>query len=277
MHVAVPAAVPCRPPLQLRQDLVPHPQSRMSEPHLPWLQPGDAFPDAVWGPDAPAPGLVAAGGALDVASLRKAYTNGIFPWFNEDQPILWWSPAPRMVLRMEDFRLHRSLQQHLRKFVAHPACAVRINTAFETVIRRCAQTPRKGQPGTWIVPAMVAAYTQLHREGLAHSVEIWIDGILIAGLYCVALGQAVFGESMFTDQSNGSKVALAALVALCRAQGVVLVDCQQQTRHMASLGAAPIDRAEFLQHLGIATAQPPLRWEFSPLYWQHILPSARHD
>lgn len=249
----------------------------MSEPHLPWLQPGEAFPDAVWGPDAPVPGLVAAGGALDVDSLQRAYAKGIFPWFSEGQPILWWSPAPRMVLQMADFRVHRSLQQHLRKFVANPRCAVRTDTAFETVIRRCAQTPRIGQSGTWIVPDMVKAYMQLHREGLAHSVEVWIDGILIAGLYCVALGRAVFGESMFTDQANGSKVALAALVALCRAQGVVLVDCQQQTRHMASLGAAPIDRAAFVQHLRAATMQPPLGWEFSPLYWQHILPSARHD
>ena len=249
----------------------------MSEPRLPWLQPGDAFPDAVWGPDTPAPGLVAAGGALDVESLQRAYTHGIFPWFNDDQPILWWSPAPRMVLRTADFRLHRSLQQHLRKCVANPACAVRMDTAFETVIRRCAQAARKGQPGTWIVPAMVEAYAELHRVGLAHSVEVWMDGTLTAGLYCVALGRAVFGESMFTDQPNGSKVALAALVALCRAQGVVLVDCQQQTRHMASLGAQPISRADFLHHLGVATRQAPLHWEFSPLYWQHILPSARHD
>jgi len=249
----------------------------MSEPHLPWLQPGDAFPDAAWGPDAPAPGLVAAGGALDVESLQRAYTHGIFPWFNDDQPILWWSPAPRMVLRTAEFRLHRSLQQHLRKFVANPDCAVRIDTAFEAVIRRCAQTARKGQPGTWIVPAMVEAYAELHRAGLAHSVEVWIDGTLVAGLYCVALGRAVFGESMFTNQTNGSKVALAALVALCRAQEVVLVDCQQQTGHMASLGAAPISRVEFLRHLRTATLQPPLQWEFSALYWQHILPSARHD
>lgn len=249
----------------------------MPEPLLPWLEPGDAFPDAVWGPGTPAPGLVAAGGALDVDSLQRAYSLGIFPWFNKDQPILWWSPAPRMVLHMANFRLHRSLRQHLRKFVANPAGMVRINTAFEAVIRRCAQTPRNGQSGTWIVPDMVTAYTQLHRQGFAHSVEVWIDGVLAAGLYCVALGRAVFGESMFTEQTNGSKVALAALVALCRAQGVVLVDCQQQTRHMASLGAAPIERAAFVHHLRTATVQPALRWEFSPLYWQHILPSARHD
>jgi len=117
----------------------------------------------------------------------------------------------------------------------------------------------------------------LHRSGLAHSVEVWVGGKLAAGLYCVALGRAVFGESMFTDHPNGSKVALAALVALCRAQGVVLVDCQQQTDHMASLGAAAISRQAFLEHLAQATAQTPLQWEFSPLYWQHILPSARHD
>lgn len=249
----------------------------MREPHLPWLNPGDAFPDTVWGDGDPIPGLVAAGGALDVDSLRRAYAQGIFPWFNDDQPILWWSPSPRMVLQVADFRLHRSLRKHLRQFSVNPDCAIQIDTAFDTVIGRCARISRKGQPGTWIVPAMAQAYGALHRRGLAHSVEVWVDGKLTAGLYCVALGRAVFGESMFTDRTDGSKVALAALVALCRAQGVVLVDCQQQTGHMASLGAAPISRAAFLAHLADATAQPPLQWEFSPLYWQHILPSAPHD
>ena len=249
----------------------------MREPYLPWLHPGDAFPKAVWGDNDPAPGLVAAGGALDVDSLRRAYTQGIFPWFNDDQPILWWGPAPRMVLQVADFRLHRSLQKHVQKFLANPDCAIRIDTAFDAVIDRCARSPRKGQPGTWIVPAMVQAYGELHRSGLAHSVEVWVGGKLAAGLYCVALGRAVFGESMFTDQTDGSKLALAALVALCRAQGVVLVDCQQQTDHMASLGAAAISRPAFLAHLAQATAQAPLHWEFTPLYWQHILPRARHD
>ncbi len=249
----------------------------MREPHLPWLHPGDAFPRTVWGDGDPAPGLVAAGGALDVSSLRRAYSQGIFPWFNVDQPILWWSPSPRMVLQVSDFRMHRSFQKHLQKFVANPDCALRIDTAFDAVIDRCARTPRKGQPGTWIVPAMVRAYGELHRSGLAHSLEVWINDKLAAGLYCVALGRAVFGESMFTDHTDGSKVALAALVALCRAQGVVLVDCQQQTSHMASLGAAPISRPAFLEYLAVATAQTALQWEFSPLYWRHILPSARHD
>jgi leucyl/phenylalanyl-tRNA--protein transferase len=182
-----------------------------------------------------------------------------------------------MVLQVADFRLHRSLQKHVQKFVANPDCAIRIDTAFDAVIDRCARSPRKGQPGTWIVPAMVQAYGELHRSGLAHSVEVWVDGKLAAGLYCVALGRAVFGESMFTDHPNGSKVALAALVALCREQGVVLIDCQQQTDHMASLGAAAISRPAFQAHLAQATAQTPLHWEFSPLYWQHILPRARHD
>lgn len=249
----------------------------MPRPFLPMLSPADAFPQAIWGPDTPAPGLLAAGGALDVDSLKRAYAQGIFPWFNAQQPILWWSPDPRMVLHVAQFRLHRSLKQHLRKWLANPDGAVRIDTAFEEVIRRCAGTPRKGHSGTWIVPSMVDAYTRLHRQGFAHSVEVWLGERLIAGLYCVALGRAVFGESMFTSQANGSKVALAALVALCRAQGVAMVDCQQQTGHMASLGASPIDRCAFLQHLRESTAQPPLQWEFSPLYWQHILPGAHHD
>ena len=249
----------------------------MTDVHLPWLQAGDAFPDAVWGAETDAPGLVAAGGTLDTATLKRAYSQGIFPWFNDDQPILWWSPQPRMVLQMAEFRLHRSMRRHLQKFLADPACTVRTDTAFGSVIARCARTPRKGQPGTWIVPSMVQAYEQLHRQGLAHSVEVWVNGDLVAGLYCVALGHAVFGESMFTEQANGSKVALAALVALCRAQGVVLVDCQQQTGHMASLGAAPISRADFVAHVAKASVQTPLNWEFRPLYWQHILPRATHD
>jgi hypothetical protein len=148
----------------------------MTDVHLPWLQAGDAFPDAVWGAETDAPGLVAAGGTLDTATLKRAYSQGIFPWFNDDQPILWWSPQPRMVLQMAEFRLHRSMRQHLQKFLADPACTVRTDTAFGSVIARCARTPRKGQPGTWIVPSMVQAYEQLHRQGLAHSVEVSIGG-----------------------------------------------------------------------------------------------------
>ncbi len=245
-------------------------------PSLPWLEPGEPFPDPsqAWGVRAPAPGLLAAGGALDADTLARAYRRGIFPWFSEGQPILWWSTDPRMVLRTDEFRLHRSLRKTLQRFIADPACELRIDHAFDTVITACADSPREGQSGTWIVPDMIEAYRALHRAGHAHSVETWIDGELVGGLYCVAIGCAVFGESMFTRIPDASKIALAGLVALCRAQGVGLIDCQQETSHLASLGARPIPRAEFLAAIEGPAAAPGLAWRFESLYWRELLPTA---
>lgn len=242
-------------------------------PTLPWLEPGDPFPPvaSAWGAGSDAPGLLAAGGDLSVGSLRQAYANGIFPWFSEGQPNLWWSPDPRMVLQIANFRLHRSLRKTLTRFAGNPRCEVRFDTVFTEVISACANTTRGGQPGTWILPPMVAAYTRLHAAGQAHSVETWMDGKLVGGLYCVALGKAVFGESMFARVPDASKVALAALVGFCRHQGVELVDCQQNTAHLASLGAAEVPRTAFLAHIRRAQSAPPLEWRFSPLYWNHIL------
>lgn len=244
--------------------------------HLPWLQPGDPFPDpsTAWDAHQPAPGLLAAGGALDVDSLQRAYASAIFPWFSEGQPILWWSTDPRMVLFSAEFRLHRSLRKTLQKFSHDPRCELRIDSAFGQVIRACAGTPRDGQSGTWILPQMVHAYEAFHRAGFAHSVETWIDGRLAGGLYCVSIGRAVFGESMFTHVPDASKIALAALVALCRAQGVAVIDCQQNTRHLASLGAREVPRAAFVQHVAMASRQPPVRWQFEPVYWNELLPAA---
>jgi leucyl/phenylalanyl-tRNA---protein transferase len=242
--------------------------------HLPWLNPGDPFPDAsqAWDDAQPAPGLLAAGGALDIDSLHRAYQSGIFPWFSEGQPILWWSTDPRMVLFTQEFRLHRSLRKTLAKFIADPRCELRIDSAFDQVIAACAGTPRAGQSGTWIVPSMVRAYQAFHRAGFAHSVEAWVDGRLAGGLYCVAIGRAVFGESMFTQVPDASKIALAALAALCRAGGVRLIDCQQNTRHLASLGAREIPRRDFVQHVARAAALSPLEWRFDPVYWNALLP-----
>ncbi|HSW20502.1 MAG TPA: leucyl/phenylalanyl-tRNA--protein transferase [Ramlibacter sp.] len=244
------------------------------EPHLPWLAPGDAFPDtrSAWGPQAPAPGLLAAGGSLDVDTLRRAYSRGIFPWFSDGQPILWWSTDPRMVLAPKEFRLHRSLRKTIARFNNDPRCELRFDTAFSEVIRACAGSPREGQAGTWILPAMVHAYEDLHHAGHAHSVETWVDGKLTGGLYCVALGQAVFGESMFTREADASKIALAALVCFCLAHGVELIDCQQNTRHLASLGAREIARSEFVEAVARRAADPPLRWHFEPVYWRELLP-----
>lgn len=132
-----------------------------------------------------------------MSQLRAAYAQGTFPWFSAGQPILWWAPDPRMVLKVAEFRLHRSLRKTLNRFRADAACEIRIDSAFDQVIRSCSSTAREGQNGTWIVPAMVAAYEALHAQGTAHSVETWVDGKLAGGLYCVAIGHAVFGESMF--------------------------------------------------------------------------------
>lgn len=242
---------------------------------LPWLEPGEPFPpvEQAWGPSDPAPGLLAAGGVLDVPTLQAAYARGIFPWYSSGQPILWWSTDPRMVLEPARFRLHRSLRKTLQKLLREQRLEVRFDHDFLRVIQACAQTPREGQSGTWILPAMVQAYTRLHRAGTAHCVETWIDGELSGGLYAVNLGGMVFGESMFSRRSDASKIALAALVAFCRAHGITLIDCQQDTAHLASLGGRLMPRDAFVQHVRLALLQPAPRWEFSPLYWREILTS----
>lgn len=243
---------------------------------LPWLEPGDPFPpvEQAWGPRDPVPGLLAAGGALDTPTLLQAYRQGIFPWFSEDQPILWWSPEPRMVLRPHRFRLHTSLRKALRAALRQGRLDIRIDSAFDAVIAACASTPRPGQEGTWIVPPMQAAYRALHRAGHAHSVETWWAGELVGGLYLVAIGRAVFGESMFSHRRDASKMALAALVAACRAWGVPLIDCQQQTAHLTSLGASPEPRASFVHDVRQAIQEPSPVWRFSPLYWNRLWPEA---
>jgi leucyl/phenylalanyl-tRNA--protein transferase len=245
-------------------------------PGLALLRPGEPFPppESAWGPGSPAPGLLAVGGRLDVPTLLAAYRQAVFPWFSEGEPILWWSPDPRMALDVREFRLHRSLRKTLTRFVANPACEIRIDSAFGRVMAHCAAAPRAGQPGTWIVPPMRQAYAELHRAGHAHSVETWIDGQLVAGLYCVALGRAVFGESMFTTVTDGSKLALCALIALCRAHGIPLIDCQQNTPHLAFMGARERSRAWFAAQVEQLAAQPAPAWRagaFDPIYWKTVL------
>jgi leucyl/phenylalanyl-tRNA--protein transferase len=239
---------------------------------LVWLEPGAAFPplDQAWNARSQAPGLLAAGRDLTVDTLLEAYGQSLFPWYSSGQPILWWSPDPRMVLAVNDFKLHRSLQKTLRRFVASQDCEIRIDHAFEQVITACAQTPRGGQPGTWIVPAMAKAYMDLHHAGYAHSLETWIQGRLVGGLYCTAIGQAVFGESMFSLATDASKIALAALVAFCRFHGIERIDCQQKTGHLASLGAQEIPRTRFAQMFAQATREQAPPWKFSPLLWSEF-------
>jgi leucyl/phenylalanyl-tRNA--protein transferase len=246
---------------------------RRPQTPVPWLDAGEAFPplQSAWGEHDPAPGLLAAGGALDVQTLVRAYGQGIFPWFSPGQPILWWSPDPRMALQTADFKLHRSLKKTLRRFLVEPGCSLRFDTAFDRVIQACADTPREGQPGTWIVPEMIAAYSELHRAGHAHSVETWVNGELAGGLYCVNLGGMVFGESMFAHHTDASKIALAGLVSFCKAKGLPLIDCQQNTGHLASLGAAEMTRADFAARVNFQTQLARPQWLFDDLYWQTIL------
>ena len=238
---------------------------------LPWIESQDPLPpvETAWGMDSEAPGLLAAGADLGVTRLLEAYGQGIFPWFNPDQPVLWWSPDPRMVLQIKDFKLHRSLRKTLARYAAHPQLELCFDRAFDQVIEACSKSPREGQNGTWIVPAMVDAYKALHQAGHAHSVETWLDGKLVAGLYFVCIGRAVFGESMFSTISDGSKMALAALVQVCEHQGIVAIDCQQNTAHLASMGAREMSRAEFLALTHKAKQAPSPNWQDATVDWDH--------
>ncbi|MGB3288517.1 MAG: leucyl/phenylalanyl-tRNA--protein transferase [Burkholderiaceae bacterium] len=226
-----------------------------------WLDDAAPFPH----PDSALPeGLLAAGGCLSVPRLMEAYSQGIFPWFNEGDPILWWSPDPRMVLGCEDFKASHSLSKKLRQLARaeqDPDARIRITTdaAFSQVIGACASV-RGGRHGTWISPAIQAAYIDWHKAGTAHSIETWMDGELVGGLYGVCLGRFFFGESMFSLVSDASKLALAYLVDFLLARGIRHIDCQQQTGHLASLGARPMPRRDFLALLDAALLQPAPAW-----------------
>ena len=238
-------------------------------PELPWIVEGQALPPVswAWGASTPAPGLLAASSDVSAQRLMDAYAEGVFPWFNVVQPVLWWSPDPRMVLQTHDFRFRRSLQQSLKRWSMNPEFELCFDRDFAQVIRRCATSPRAGQKGTWIVPQMVTAYEDLHRLGLAHSCELRIRGELVAGLYFVALGRAVFGESMFTTVTDGSKMALACLVSVCLQHGIPAIDCQQNTRHLASLGAREIPRSDFLRGVHAGREQAPIDWAHQSFSW----------
>lgn len=202
---------------------------------------------------APARAPLATGGPLDAATLLQAYRAGIFPWYNEDEPVQWWSPDPRFVLLPTGLRITDSLRRTLRK----PGWAVSYDQDFEGVMRACAATPRPGQDGTWITEEMVAAYGALHRAGHAHSVEVRWQGELVGGLYGVVIGRVFHGESMFHRKSDASKVGFARLVERLVATGFVLIDCQMPTAHLASLGAFAVRRADFLACLREHRDRPP--------------------
>lgn len=230
---------------------------------IPWLEANIPFPDvseALTEADG-APGLLAAGADLSPERLLQAYRHGIFPWFSENQPILWWSTDPRMVLFTDRFILSGSLQKKLKKIQKNSFSAnrweVRFDSAFEKVMRACA-APRKEGAGTWISDDIIAGYGALHRMGYAHSSEVWCDGQLIGGAYGVCIGHMFYGESMFARATDASKVALAYLVHFLKSNKVAMIDCQQETSHLASLGAAPISRAEFIVRLQEAIKQPQI-------------------
>ena len=210
---------------------------------LHWLHHDDPFPPVSMALAAPN-GLLAAGGDLSAGRLMDAYRHGIFPWFNPDQPVLWWSPDPRTVLYPHELKVSRSLAKALRK----RAYEVRADTSFRAVMQACAR-PRPSQDGTWISDKMISAYCILHEKGVAHSVETWIDGKLAGGLYGVALGRAFFGESMFTRAADASKIALVHLVRQLERWNFGIIDCQVHTGHLASLGARAISRADFVRKL----------------------------
>ena len=215
-----------------------------------------------------APGLLAAGGELTQCRLTEAYGHGVFPWYSAGQPLLWWSPDPRMVLPVGEFRLSRSLRKSIARFAASPRCELRIDSDLRRVMQACAYTPRDGQNGTWIVPQMIDAYCAWPA---VHSFETWIDGELVGGLYAVCLGRMLFGESMFSHRTDASKIALAALVCFCRAQQIDLVDCQQRTEHLASLGAREIARTAFERLIAPRLREPPVReWSYDPAHWERL-------
>lgn len=227
--------------------------------------PDNALPD----------GLLAAGGSLSIKRLTEAYTKGIFPWFNEGDPVLWWSPNPRMVLTCTDFKASHSLQKRLRQLARDEQCAdariqIKMNTAFDAVIKACAG-PRTTQHGTWITPAIQSVYGAWHAAGHVHSVETWVDGQLMGGLYGVSLGRFFFGESMFSHASDASKLALAYLVNFLIRSQVRHIDCQQQTSHLASMGARPINRDIFLNYVEQALQQPAPVWGQGQLLQSGVL------
>lgn len=213
-------------------------------------RPEDAGPD----------GLLAVGGDLSSERLLLAYHLGIFPWYAEGQPILWWSPDPRLILEPKEFHCSKRLRQTLKKGLFQ----VSFDRAFESVIRACASIPREGQEGTWITPEMREAYIHLHYLGFAHSVESWLDGKLVGGIYGVSLGKCFFGESMFSSVSNASKVALATLVQRLISWDFHMIDAQVTTQHLITLGAKEISRRLFLKRLQKALSFPTIRGK-----WDH--------
>lgn len=237
---------------------------------IPWLEINSPFPDVSTAltEEQGAAGLLAAGADLSASRLLDAYSHGIFPWFSDDQPILWWSTDPRMVLKIDDFHIPHSLKKTYKKARQDAKWSFRFDSAFEEVMHACS-APRRNQDGTWITQDIIAGYTALHRMGYAHSAEVWLDNELVGGAYGIAIGQMFYGESMFARVSDASKMAFVFLVEFLREHNVKMIDCQQETPHLARFGAKPIPRQEFMTHMREAIKAPAItQWhstETSPV------------
>ena len=244
----------------------------MNNSRVIWLasdDPPNRFPpvsSALTEPD----GLLAAGGDLSTERLLYAYRRGIFPWYEEGQPLLWWSPDPRCVFMPGDHRISRRMRRDAQRSSAE----IRINTAFSAVVEQCAG-PRRSEQGTWITPAIMTAFDELHTQGWAHSIEVWQSGKLIGGLYGLAIGRVFFGESMFSRQSNASKLALLYVASCLDGGDLDLLDCQVVSAHLMSLGARSVARSDFVSHLESA-CEPANRmttWPETPIECARLLAS----
>ena len=232
---------------------------------LPWVHASEALPEASKALSEPN-GLVCAGIDINPGRLLEAYRKGIFPWYSEGQPVLWWSPDPRMVLTLEHFRMQRSLRKRRRQLIGERSWTMRIDADFAAVMHACA-APRAGQQGTWITAPMIEAYTSLHHMGYAHSVELWHQDRQMAGLYGVSIGRMFFGESMFSRVSDGSKLSLAALVECLLRHDFRMIDCQQQTGHLARMGAGPVPRSDYLAQIAQLCDLPAPAWSEIRIDW----------
>ncbi len=235
--------------------------------NISWLGAKDPFPNplVVADPDSSVPGLIAVSQQIYPGQLESAYKLGIFPWYSDNQPVLWWSPDPRMVLKASAFKCSSSLQKTINQFLDDQNKQIVLDQDFGAVLRACATIERKHQDGTWITHEIASAYEALFQRGHAHSIAVVENGALIGGLYCVSFGEMVFGESMFSRKPNASKIALAALCAWCIRNQIEWIDCQQKTEHLKSLGARPISRRQFLEHVQFAVNQTNITrtWNFN--------------
>ncbi|ACC70844.1 leucyl/phenylalanyl-tRNA--protein transferase [Paraburkholderia phymatum] len=244
---------------------------------VPWLGPDDPFPpvERALSAASGAPGLLAASADLLPSRLIDAYRRGIFPWYSDGQPVLWWTPDPRMILRPREFKISPSLKKTLRRVLRDDTWEIRVDADFPAVMRACALAPRHGQRGTWITSDVIDAYSTLHRRGEAHSIETWHAGKRVGGLYGVSFGKMFFGESMYAEVTDASKIALSALVFHLRRHEIEMIDCQQNTSHLASLGGREIARKAFVAHVRAAVDSAPIPWSFDKSVLRDLLAPAQ--